>query len=130
MQLISIDSIFFLKTTLSMHQTGHWKILTVTNKYHNALLELDAQIQAQPQSFHDIWPKWQRKPVEFMPSANKSAWLQQNKEFTAAPPPKTNAWLKHGICTVQTKPLPTKADDKSTSTFDTTSSYQEKLDTL
>ena len=65
-----------------------------------------------------------------MPLANQNIWLQQNKDFTAAPPPKTNAWPKHSICTVQTKPAPTKADDKSTSTLNTTSSNCEELNTL
>ena len=65
-----------------------------------------------------------------MPIANQNAWFKQNKDFAATPPPKPNAWFKHNICTIRTKPAPTKADDKSTSTLNTTSSNREELDSL
>ena len=67
--------------------------------------------------------------MESLPLANKNAWIQHNKDFTAAPPPKTNAWLKHSIQTVGTKPTSSKADDKSTSALNTTSSHRKEIDT-
>ena len=65
-----------------------------------------------------------------MPIANQNAWLHQNKDFTVIPPPKPNAWLKHEISTVRTKAQTPKADDKSTSTLNTTTANREELDTI
>ena len=46
--------------------------------------------------------------------ANQTAWFQQNKDFTATPLLKPNAWVKHNIRTICTKPAPTKVNEKST----------------
>jgi len=62
--------------------------------------------------------------------ANQTAWFQQNKDFTATPLLKPNAWVKHNIRTICTKPAPTKVNEKSTSTLNITSSNREELDTL
>ena len=126
----ALPGIVSVKTTPNTCQTGHWKILMSAPKSHGALKEVGAQIQTQPQLFPDICPIRQRKPIKSMPLANQNAWFQQNKDFTATPPPKPNVWLKHNICTIRTKPVPTKVNYKSTSTLNTTSSNPEELDTL
>ena len=65
-----------------------------------------------------------------MPIANQNAWLTQNKGFIASPPPKQNAWLRPNINTIRVKPVPPKANDKLTSTINTTSSNRDELDTI
>ena len=93
LSLTDIPGVISVETTPTTKQTGHWKILTSSTHTHTAIREIDARIQVQPQSFPDVRPTRQRKPIESMPIANQNAWLNQNNDFTATPPPKTNAWL-------------------------------------
>ena len=125
-----IPGVISVETTPTTHKTGHWKILTSSPLTHTAIGEINAQIQVQPQSFPDVRLTWQHKPIESTTVANQNAWLNQNKDFTATLPPKPNAWLRHNIRTIHTKPTPTKANDKSTSTLNTTSSNRKELGTI
>ena len=86
LSLTDIPGVVSVETTPNTHRTGHWKLLTSTTHTHEALNEVVSRIQTQPQSFPDVRPTRQRKPIESMPVANQTALFQQNKDFTATPP--------------------------------------------
>ena len=130
LSLTSIPGVIAVETTPNTARTGHWKILISDQNIPVTIQGIDAALLTQPQSFPDTRPNRRRKAIESMPLANQTAWLHQNKDFTATPPLKPNAWLKHGIHTVRTKAPPPKPDDKSTSTLNTTTTHREELDSI
>ena len=130
LSLTDIPGEISVKTTPNTNTNSNWKLLTSSTLLSAAIREIDDSIQVQPQSFPDVRPTQQSKPIQSMPVANQNAWLNQNKDSTATPPPKPNAWLRHNIRTIRTTPAPPKADDKSTSILNTTSSNPKELDTL
>lgn len=64
LSLTDIPGIVSVKTTPNTHRTGHRKILMSTPNTHAALKEVDSRTQTQPQSFPDVRPTWQGKPIE------------------------------------------------------------------
>ena len=123
-QLMAIDGILSVHRTNTTDSKGAWRLFTQHNISWSLILQLDKHLATIHPTF-DFVPYHKQKHSETLLPATTTAWINQNKGFTATPPPKPNAWL----CPLKTVRFvtPSKADEVSYNTLPTVAPSDDTL---